>query len=106
MEKSLPIYYFLPKNRSSILHSMDCVAMNMRKKIQWYFIKRGEEETLQSVEIKKCSCSVVCAAQYINGSLEKILCALHIYVSHKSVYTPPISAVNLVYLFKGQYYRN
>ncbi len=27
-------------------------------------------------------------------------------VSHKSEYTPHISAINLVYLFKGQYYRN
>ncbi len=27
-------------------------------------------------------------------------------VSHKYEYTPHISAVNLVYLFKGQYYRN
>ncbi len=27
-------------------------------------------------------------------------------VSHKSEYTPNISAINLVYLFKGQYYRN
>lgn len=43
------------------------------------FIKRGEDETLHGVEIKKCSCSMVCAAsyavQYINCSLEKILCA-------------------------------
>lgn len=29
------------------------------------FIKRrGEEETLYGVEIKKCSCSMVCAASY------------------------------------------
>ncbi len=27
-------------------------------------------------------------------------------VSHESEYTPHISAINLVYLFKGQYYRN
>ncbi len=27
-------------------------------------------------------------------------------VSHKSEYTPHISAINLVYLFNGQYYRN
>ncbi len=27
-------------------------------------------------------------------------------VSHKSKYTPHISAINLVYIFKGQYYRN
>ncbi len=26
-------------------------------------------------------------------------------VSHKSEYTPHISAINLVYIFKGQYYR-
>ncbi len=27
-------------------------------------------------------------------------------VSHKSEYTPHISAINLAYIFKGQYYRN
>ncbi len=32
---------------------------------------------------------------------------IYIYtVSQKSEYTPHISAINLVYLFKGQYYRN
>ncbi len=31
----------------------------------------------------------------------------HLYkVSHKIEYTPHVSAVNLVYIFKGQYYRN
>lgn len=55
-----------------------------------FFIKRrGEEETLYGVEIKKCSCSMVCAAsydvQYINYSLEKILCALHFSSSYRGI---------------------
>ncbi len=31
---------------------------------------------------------------------------MQIIVSHKIEYTPHISAINLVYIFKGQYYRN
>ncbi len=31
---------------------------------------------------------------------------IHNAVSHKCEYTPHISAIHLVYLFKGQYYRN
>lgn len=53
------------------------------------FIKRGEDETLHGVEIKKCSCSMVCAAsyavQYINCSLEKILCALRFSSSYRGI---------------------
>ncbi len=38
---------------------------------------------------------------YMNG------CQGYIYiVSLKSEYTPHISTINLVYIFKGQYYRN
>ncbi len=41
-----------------------------------------------------CVCVSVCVCVYV--------CT----VSHKSEYTPHISAINLVYLFKGQYYKN
>ncbi len=38
---------------------------------------------------------------------EKTIIYIYIYtVFHKSEYTPHISAINLVYIFKEQYYRN
>ncbi len=42
----------------------------------------------------RCKCDLLCVRLYAYT------------VSHKSEYTPHISAINLVYLSKGQYYRN
>ncbi len=45
-------------------------------------------------------------AEKVGFLLFMYVCMYVCTVSHKSEYTPHISAINLVYLFKGQYYRN
>ncbi len=69
---------------------------NLQVRPKYLFFCNSSRSSLKIYEIlvegKKFVCVCVCIYVYT--------------VSHKSEYTPHISAINLVYIFKGQYNRN